>query len=374
MKSGRSNLLYFQIKERIKKDFGGLESGERIPSRVELTKKYSATRTTIDRAISELIGEGFLYTVDGSGTYLADRTESSDAEYTSGVTNWGVILPNIMHDTYPGILRGIEDVANENDVNVVICNTDNYADKQRDYVYKLIESGVRGLIIVPAIIGKTTLEEFSELKKHGIPLVTCNRIIEGIEAPSVLSNNFYGGYLATRHLIEQGYKRIAYLSRPMYSVSLDRYQGYLGALSEHSKGIIQESGKKCVVFEDSFEIDRPGYHSMGSLLELESPPDAVFCFNDAIAAGAYELLTERGVRIGEDVGLVGYDNTSICERLSPKLTSVRFKTYEIGSSAAKLLLRLSSGEGELNRKRVILQPELVVRESSEKAKIDIHIS
>jgi GntR family transcriptional regulator of arabinose operon len=113
-----NNLLYLKIKQNITEEIKKMRPHERIPSRVELVKRYDVTRTTVDRAISELIGEGYLYARDGSGTYVAEYTEVQSTNGKNNVVNWGVILPNIMHDTYPGILRGVADVASENDINV----------------------------------------------------------------------------------------------------------------------------------------------------------------------------------------------------------------------------------------------------------------
>jgi len=357
---GKNDLLYRKVKEDILRMIDGLGPNERIPSRGALVSRYGVTRTTVDRAISELIGEGYLYSRDGSGTYKAARSQPTSSPQSARVASWGVILPNIMHDTYPGILRGVEDVAQKVGVNVVICNTDNRTDKQTQYIHKLIDSGVKGLVVIPAIKGEQDLEPFHRLRQERIPFVFCNRGIEGIEAPRVISNNFYGGYTATKHLAQNGYRRIAFVSRPLYSASCERYQGYISALAEMSLPF----DERYVVFEESFDTAKPGYYSVKRMMEMDSPPDAVFCFNDVIAEGAFEALFEKGLEPGRDVGVVGYDDTHICERLPVKLTSVKFKTYESGASAARILLDMTSGKEIPYSHVVILQPELVVRESS----------
>ncbi len=354
-----NNLLYLKIKQNITEEIKKMRPHERIPSRVELVKRYDVTRTTVDRAISELIGEGYLYARDGSGTYVAEYTEVQSTNGKNNVVNWGVILPNIMHDTYPGILRGVADVASENDINVVIYNTDNDNEKQANYIYKLIDSDVEGIIIVPAIMGETNIKPFKDLAKRNIPFVFCNRGVGGITAPQVISNSFYGAYIATKHLILQGYSKIAFVSRPLYSTSSDRYQGYVSALAEANI----ELDEKYVVFEKSFFNDEPGYKSTKKVLQNNPRPDAIFCFNDETAKGAYKAIEQAGLQVGKDIGVVGYDNNYICESLPVKLTSVKFKTYEIGTKAAEILLAMVHGEKIQKNKIVILQPKLVVRES-----------
>lgn len=355
-----SNLLYLKVKEHLLDKIKTMNPNDRIPSRNELVKEYSVTRTTVDRAISELIGEGYLYSRDGSGTYVSEESSQENNQKISEVVSWGIILPNIMHDTYPGILRGVEDIANENGINAVICNTDNNAEKQANYIYKLIDSGIKGIVMVPAIRDEYDLAPFKILQQKNIPFVFCNRGIPGVEAPRVISNNFYGSYITTKHLIEQGYKKIAFVSRPMYSSSSERYQGYTSALAEAGMDLDEDY----VVFEDSFDFERPGYESTKSILGRKPVPDSIFCFNDVIAKGAYEAIVDSGLKVGQDIGLAGYDNTNICESLPVKLTSVKFKTYETGSKAAELLLAIIKGENVQKNKTIILQPELVIRESS----------
>ena len=358
----KGSLLYLQIKDKIFEIIITKKVNDRIPSRNELIKEFNVTRTTIDRAISELIGEGYLYSRDGSGTYVSKNSRQVIQSRDNNHITWGVILPNIMHDTYPGILRGVEDAANENDINVVICNTDNKIEKQTNYINKQIAAGINGLIIVPAITNEIDIAPFKMLQKESIPFVFCNRGVPGIDAPKVISNNFYGGYMLTNHIIQNGYSKIGFVSRPMYSISLERYQGYIAALAEASF----EFDEDYVVFEKSFDEVRPGYESTKKLLSNKELPDAIFCFNDVIAVGAYDAVTEIGLRVGIDICIVGYDNTRICETLAVKLTSVKFKKYETGNIAANLLLKILKGENVPDNKTVVLQPELVIRESSKK--------
>jgi DNA-binding LacI/PurR family transcriptional regulator len=356
-----NNLLYIQIKEQLIKEIKLLQPNDRLPARTELVKKYQVTRTTIDRAISELIGEGYLYSRDGSGTYVAANEAPHMATGNiSNVVSWGVIVPDITRETYPGILRGVEDVAEQHNINVVICNTDNESEKQANYINKLIDANIMGVIIVPALKGKTDLGSFQKLREKEIPLIFCNRGVGGVEAPKVIPNTFYGGYLATRHLIERGYRRIAFVSRPVYSITMERYQGYLGALLDAGLEINEDY----VFFDESFDC-RTGYENTKRLLARTPRPDAIFANNDYTAEGAYDAIVEAGLQVGVDIGLVGYDNDShICERLPVRLTSVKFRSYEIGFKAAELLWEIRQGNNIPDNKTVIFNPELVIRESS----------
>jgi len=354
----QNNYLYSRIKQEILEYVKDLPLNSRIPTRTELVEKFGVTRTTIDRAISELIGEGYFYSRVGSGTYLIKNKGTEGPRPDN--SNWGIILPSITTDTYPEIIRAVEDICSESGINLIICNTDNNVEKQEKYIKQLADSNVSGIVIVPAIGRPLEARKgFEILKENNISFVFCNRGVEGFDAPKVVSNDFYGGNIATRHLFANGWKRPAFISKPFYTISEQRYNGYLNALYEHCIPF----DEKLIRFEDRFDIKNSGYELMKSLLELAEPPDSVFCFNDVVAAGAYMAIEEKRKKVGVDIGVVGYDDSRICESLSTKLTSVRFPKYEIGKRAAEILLRIILGEEIEENYSIVMQPELVIRES-----------
>ncbi len=355
--------LYMDIKKKIRDDTAEFKPNTRIASRTDMAKCYNVTRTTIDKAVSELIGEGYLYSLDGSGTYISEAEISTTAVRSSGIASWGVILPNIVHDTYPEILRGIEDFADQYNINVIICNTDQDIVKQDNYIKKLIETGIQGIIIIPAISEKSCLSSFELLNENKIPFVFCNRGIELVTAPRILANNFFGMHIAANHLIELGYKNIAFISRKAYSVADQRYQGYLAAMYEAELPVKEEN----LLFGDPSDYDNIGYSGGMTMLQRTDRPDAILCFNDTIAKGLYRAADELGIVIGKDIGVVGYDDSRICEMLPVRLTSVRYPKYETGNKAAQVLLSMINGEPVDKNLTIILKPELIIRESSQKS-------
>ncbi|MEH7248055.1 GntR family transcriptional regulator [Neobacillus niacini] len=361
--------LYEIVKRKILEDIKSVDGNQRIPSRVQLAKKYAVTRTTIERAISELVGEGYLYSKDGSGTYVSDLTKKKESEsIKQSVKHWGVILPNILEDTYPGILRGIEDIASNHSIVTQVCNTDNDPEKQNQYIQNMLNYGVDGFIIVPSIVETGNVSVFNEMQEKGVPFVACNRSITGVQSPKVISNNYHGGYLATKHLIEQGYQNIAFIASVSYSISIERYQGYLAAIADY--GLIPN--EEFVHFEETSiasatfdRVNKIGRQRVEAMLSKDNRPDAFFCFDDLIAQGAYYAIRESGYQVGKEIGLVGYnDNYYICNSLPGELTSIDFKAYEVGEKAATMLLDLMNGYKVSNIKTVVVQPDMKVRGSS----------
>lgn len=354
---------YQQIKQMILNDIGRLRPNERILSRPAMCRKFGFARTTVDMAINELIQEGVLYTKNGSGTYVSEDYRTGMARMYDGISSWGVILPDLVSDIYPRFIRGIEDFAQQHHINLVICNTDNIVAKQNDYIARLCESGAVGLIIIPAISDRQDNRGFELLKERHIKYVLCNRPVDPYsDVPIVCSNDFYGGYIATKHLLEKGYRRIAYIARERYKASIDRYCGYFAALDEKGIGI----DRKKVFLEplsESGNTNEGCYQFIKSLLSSKHPPDSFFCFNDRIATQAYRAVREASLKISDDIGVIGYDDTQICEVIGPSLTSVQFMGYEMGKQAAKILHHIMNGGQMTGTNVFIYQPKLMIRDS-----------
>lgn len=352
-------LRYQEIKQALLELASQSRPHSKLPSRKELCERYLVTRTTVDRAVNELMSEGYLYSLNGSGTYVADHATNGLALAHEGV-NMAVLLPNIMEDTYPGILRGIEDVMQVSGVNVSICNTDNDFEKQISYIQRLVRSHVDGIIIIPATSeagnGSDHLREL--LVNISIPVVFCNRSIPGVQKPLVTCNDFYGGYIATRHLLEKGYRKIAFLCSHPYTTTDKRYQGFQAALWDADL----ETDPSLIQFEFSRPCMETGQIGMEKLL-ARAIPDAVFAFDDQIASGAMKTMEKHGLQCGVDIGLIGYDNTPICDMLHPTLTSVSYGEYENGRLAAEMLLKMILNPSYEAPLLTTTYPKLHVRES-----------
>ncbi len=351
------------VKERILEDIKKLRPNERIMSRPSMCRKYEFSRTTVDMAVNELVKEKVLYSIAGSGTYVSAEYRSNMNALSQGVTSWGVILPDLVSDIYPLFIRGVEDFARLRNINTVICNTDHDINKQNEHIMRLIDSGIMGIIIIPAISRETDESGFYKLREKKIPFVFCNRNISNMPTvPYIYSNDFYGGFIATKHLIEKNYKHIAYIAQERYKSSMDRYCGYVGALAE-SRIKIDRSIVCLEPFDENSKNGDFSYEFARRILKSDNPPDAFFCFNDRIALSVYRALRDCNLKVSDDVGLIGYDNTSICEALEVQLTSVCFKNYELGRHSAKILYNELQGEKLEGINVFTLQPELIIRDS-----------
>lgn len=352
---------YNKLVEQLLEDFSTLPPNSRILSRTALCKKYRISRTTADRAMSILRKKRVIDTKVGNGSFLTAEFSQQSHLSDNIIHTWGVIMPNIMLNPFPGILRGIEDVAQENGINTIICNTDYSAEREQQYITRLIASNVAGVIIVPSLYPRINIKGFHMLLKNRIPCVFCNRGVDELgTVPYVSCNNFYGGYIAAKHLLDRGYRKLGFLSAIRFQTSIDRLNGFCAALNEAQIPI--DFDNLVPQTTDSNESDVSP--TLRTLLKKKDRPDAIFCHNDIIARQVYDVATELGLRISDDIGVIGFDNSiEIALSATPQLTSISFEEYAIGHKAAELLLSMIQ-KGISDKPDICLfQPRLIQRDS-----------
>jgi len=256
----------------------------------------------------------------------------------------GMLVPDITNPIFPGIFRGVEATAAAAGYRVILVNTDEARDRESLFVDLLTEKRVDGLILATALTDDKTV---AALREGGYPFVLVNRRMPGLNERYVSADDEAGARLATEHLIRLGHRRIAHISGPLFTdTGLRRLKAYRECL--HNHGIPFESA---YVVEGDFR-EPTGQAAMQHLLELPQPPTAVFCANDLTAIGAMSALRQRGLRLPEDLSLVGFNDLPWTEHLQPPLTTVHVPLPEMGALACTMLLQLLAG--------VPLQPVAIV--------------
>ncbi|HEU5107596.1 MAG TPA: LacI family DNA-binding transcriptional regulator [Micromonosporaceae bacterium] len=267
---------------------------------------------------------------------------------------WAVIISDIGNPFFTSLVRGVEDVAQRAGYSVVLCNSDEDAAKEGQYVSAALSEQMAGVIISPS--GRAT--HVNRLADARIPVVVIDRQVRGAAVDTVLVDNEHGAELATAHLIDNGFRRIACITGPRrISTAMQRLRGYQRALKK--AGIPIEEG---LIRYADYRSDG-GYHAMASLLEVAPPPDAVFGANNLMTVGLLERLVDAHVEVPVDMGVVGFDDVPWANLVRPSLTTVAQPTYELGRTAAELLAERITAPGR-RPSTVTLHTKLHVRESS----------
>lgn len=266
----------------------------------------------------------------------------------------GLVVPNIRSLVFPAAIRGIEDTAGERGYTVILCSTDEDADKERMHIENLRRRLVDGFIFFTARPGH---EYLLDLPGEGVPVVFLIRQL-GRSVNTVVLDNEGGAYQATRYMISRGLRKIALingeLEMPLYR---DRYAGYARAMRE--AGLDEPPG--LVVHGISGWDD--GYRVMTELLEAGHGPDAVFATSDPKAMGIIRAIRDRGLQVPEDISVMGFDNLDFSTQIDPPLTTVAQPFYEMGVSACRRLIdRIETGRSS-RPKTEVLPAQLVIRKS-----------
>lgn len=273
----------------------------------------------------------------------------------------GVIVPNLDY-VLATMVKGIDEVALEAGYTVMVCQSNESFGREMVNTRRLLESLVDGFII--SVSSETKVfDHFKKIQKKNMPMVVFDRVGPELTAPKVKLDNVEGGCLATEHLIEQGYTRIAVLAgQNNLVISNERIEGYLRTLKKHKLKVDQD-----LIYHCDFN-QQDAYETTLGLLKSKARPDAIFTISDRMAIGAMLAIKERGLQMPTDIGLVGFNNEPVTSLVTPSISSVEQPAFELGKAAAKLFLEQMHHEEDLSHIEKVLKPKLIVRESSSRKK------
>jgi len=273
--------------------------------------------------------------------------------------NIGVIVPNLDY-VLATMVKGIDEVALEAGYTVMVCQSNESFGREMVNTRRLLDSLVDGFII--SVSSETKVfDHFKKIQEKKMPMVVFDRVTPFLKAPGVRIDNADGGFMATEHLIEQGYKNIAILAGPKnLGVSNQRVEGYLAALKNHK----MKPDADMIIYCD-FNQDY-AYLATKELLQMKKRPDAIFTISDRMAIGAMLAIKEKGLRMPQDIGLVGFNNEPVTGLVTPGISSVEQPCFELGKMAAKLFIETMHNNEDMSETEVVLKPKLIVRESSQR--------
>lgn len=265
----------------------------------------------------------------------------------------GLLVPDISNPFYSEIARSIEDRSHELGLNVMMCNTDNEVKKEKAYLSLLTSQRVDGVVVASAFRSTHLLEE---MINKGVPSVLIASEIPSLSMNTVTVDDYKGGYLATSYLLSLGHKKIGIISEDVRS-NTPRLAAYKDTIQEAKIPIRDE-----YIIKTEATIQK-GYESAKQLLSLEDKPTAIFACNDLLAAGVIQAAKEINLNLPQDLSIIGFDNTVLSTTTSPMLTTVSQPIKEMGSKVVDLLLE-EMEESKLYKERLLLSPELVIRQST----------
>lgn len=329
----------------------------------DIARELNITASTVSRALNDhpRISDATKRSVLSVAARLSYQPHRIAAALRNGRSLViGVIIPMADRSFFGSIVRGVEEVANAANYQVMICQTYEDPRKEAAAVEALLNSRVDGII---ASISKATedFRHYQKVKDKGIPLVLFDRTTDQLDVSHVVIDDYLAAYKATEHLIQQGCQRIAHFTNiQKINIYKERLRGYRTALEDHGIPFREE-----LIVESNLQLE-DGRSSMQKLLALPVVPDAIFSASDLGAMGALQVLKENNIKVPQDVALVGFSNEPFTMFCDPPLTSIDQHCKRMGNAASEIFLEevMASADRKFIPKKIVLPAELVIRQSS----------
>lgn len=344
---------------------GEWTSHEQLPSEPELVRQLGVSRATVRKALESAEREGLLYRVAGKGTFAEANPAAGPQRLV------GFVIPQFRSSFDSNLLIGVERELKARGYRVLFCNSERRLEEENKLLAELIQDRVDGVIIWPVQSDDLDRELF-HLSVRNFPLVLMDRTFPYLEADSALVDNSGGAFAATQHLIDLGHRKIAFLARPYLHLLpiAERLAGYRRALRDAGlepvppllvgEALEPSTGDALRTYANAAG---PDINALREALSEPDHPTAIFAMNDLMALIALRAAVLTGLRVSEDLSIVGFDDLDVVSQLKVPLTSVAQNSLELGATAAELLLdRLNGYRGAPRQRR--LPTELRIRQTS----------
>lgn len=334
------------------------------PTILDIAKELNITFSTVARALNDhpAISIATKKAVRETATRLNYRQNKIASSLRSGRSNIvGVIVPNLHVSFFSTVVSGIEKVMNDNGYNILLYQSNESNRHEAKGIETFLQSRVDG--IISSVTTETENDTYREMRTRNLPLVFFDRELIDLNASSVVINDYKGGFIATEHLIKQGYKDILHLtSHQEIAIFKNRLRGYLDALRHYNIPIKNE-----LIIRGNFSLEF-GRKVVAETKLRGQNYDAIFALEDYTAMGAMQALKASGVNLPKEVGVIGFANESFGSLVSPTLSSIDQQTRKMGEEAAKIFLKqVTTTSKPFPPERIILEPVLIVRESSNRS-------
>jgi GntR family transcriptional regulator, arabinose operon transcriptional repressor len=345
---------------------GQYPTGAKLPSEPRLADEFGVSRGTLRQALASLRLGGYLDSVQGRGTFVRGPRPRVLESRRRVV---GLIVPSVTRPALPAVLTAIEDELHGHGYSLLVGTSGNTREQEKGRVQRILREGVSGLIVLP-IDGRPDPAAYQQLVDEGFPLVLIDRHIVGLSIDAVLPDNVGGAFMAVSHLIELGHRRIAFISSDNLSTTsvLERLQGYQQALraSDIPAELDLVFTRLPAIPPDGVDEERiiqDNARRIARFLSSRPLPTAVFALHDRIAISVLEASAELGLRVPDDLAIVGFDDDPLAQTLRVPLTTIAQPRDQIGRTAARMIADRIEGR-RTETARIVLPTQLVIRRSS----------
>jgi len=334
-----------------------LKPGDKIQTENELAEKFGVSRHTIRQAIGELVAEGWLYRVQGKGTFVDRRPDinSTDSKII------GVVTTYLNEYIFSAIIRGIDGVLSSQGYSIVLSCTYNQHEKEKICINNMLNQRIDGLIVesTRSALPNPNLQLYKELSAKGVPILFIHGCYKDLNYSYIVEDDILGGYLAAKHLIESGHREIGGIFKVDDIQGHYRFDGFYKACSEYGISVSDSN----VLWFDTFDLDFKFKVDSGNIIKnIVQNTTGIVCYNDQIAVKVMNIIRDIGLSVPEDVSIVSFDDSELALASDPKLTTVAHPKEQLGVMAAESIIQMI--KRKVNYFDEKIEPKLIVRNST----------
>jgi GntR family transcriptional regulator of arabinose operon len=338
---------------------GSMKQNEKMYSENELAEKFAISRHTVRKAIGDLVNDGWLYRVQGKGTFVNNTSPNvSNGNKPSKII--GVMISFLNDYIFPTIVQGIEAKLASEGYTIFLSCTYNQHEKEKACLENLLSQNIDGLIVeaTKGALPNPNIELYQKLRDKGVPVLFIHGAYNEFECSYLAQDDRQAGYIATKHLIDKGHRNIGGIFKFDYKQGHSRFEGFQKAINEAK---FSASDNTIIWFDDDdldYQLNKDINKKVAAMIEKST---AIVCYNDQIAVRLMEVIKNIGLNVPDDKSLISFDDSSIAVAVEPKLTTMAHPQEKLGIRAAQIMLDIINGDKTKIEEK--MQPMLIIRDS-----------
>lgn len=332
---------------------------EKIPTESELMEIYNVSRYTVRRAIDELEKKHFVYRIQGGGIFVDNWKDQPKSSNINNSKTIGLITTHVADYIFPKIISGIDEYISQFGYSILISNTQNNPEKERKNLTNLLSNNLSGLIIEPtrSALNNVNKSIYENIRSMGIPMLFINAAYDDLDFPYLIMDDVKIGEMITNYLISLGHKQIVGIFKVDDKQGIYRMKGYIRAYQQYPE--ISNMGEILMYQTEENKIHL--FQKLHTILTRPTfVPTAIVCYNDQLAIQVIDYVKGMGLRIPEDISIIGVDDYEFSKFTNPPLTTVRHPQEKMGLDAGKMIIDMINKQPVQSK---IYEPEMIKRDS-----------
>lgn len=330
---------------------------DKLPTESELMEIYHVSRFTVRRAMDELEKENFVYSIQGGGTFVNDWKNKPHTEIKNKTI--GLISTHIANYIFPNIITGIDNYISSYGYSILIADTQNNPEKERKSLTNLLSNNLSGLIFEPTRSARGNINKsiYDNIQSMGIPMLSINAVYDDLDIPYLIMDDVKTGEMITDYLISQGHKQIIGIFKVDDKQGINRMNGFIKAYQDHPEILNMGDIMMYQTEENKINLFKK-LHAM--LTGSEFIPTAIACYNDELAIQVINFVKEIGLKVPDDLSIIGVDDYQFSKFINSGLTTIRHPQEKMGFDAGKMIIDMLNKQPVTSK---IYEPELIKRGS-----------